>query len=296
MVFHLWNGQKDPDMKNCPYCHSISDFHFQIAPRRFNRCPRCDLVYHATVTSYDEVLCAYRKSYFNRHSEDQMQGSRAELFDYILNLIEANQDIGTLMDVGTGCGLFLLAAQRRGWNAKGIDPSVRSVQVARDNLGLEVSAGTLQDYRENSEFDVITFINVLDHSALPWLEINCARRLLRAGGLIYLRFPNGYIHSQIYRRADKFGLSDLLRKFLVFHIYSFTPRHIMRLLHDHGFVQTTVLNSPPSEGDPHKLFRGPISATYMKRLIYLIAKCTEKISRRQLFLGTSLEVTAIKPY
>lgn len=282
-------------MRTCPYCHSISDFHFQIAPRRFNRCPQCDLIYHATVTSYDEVLCAYRKSYFNRHSEDQMKGSRAELFDYILNLIEANQDIGTLMDVGTGCGLFLLAAQRRGWKVKGIDPSVRSVQVARDRFGLEVTAGTLQDYRENSHFDVITFINVLDHSALPWLEINCAGRLLRAGGLIYLRFPNGYLHSQIYRRADKFGLSDLLRKFLVFHIYSFTPKHIMRLLHDNGLLNIAILNSPPSGGDTHGLFPHKIVATFVKRLIYAIAESTRTASRGKLFVGTSLEVTATKP-
>ena len=282
-------------MRTCPYCHSISDFHFQIALRRFNRCPQCDLIYHDTSTSYDEVISTYRKSYFNGHAEDQMQGTRAELFDYILNQIEANQDIGNLMDVGTGCGLFLLAAQRRGWKVKGVDPSVSSVQFARDKLGLEVSVGSLQDYRDNSEFDVITFINVLDHSALPWSEITCARRLLRSKGLIYLRFPNGYLHTQIYRRADNLGFSDLLSKFLVFHIYSFTPKHIKRLLHDNGLINITILNSPPSGGDPYGLFPLKIIATFVKRLIYAIAESTRTLSGGKLFLGSSLEVTAPKP-
>ena len=108
-------------MRTCPYCYSTSDFHFYIAPRRFNHCPQCDLIYHDTVNSYDEVLSTYRESYFDRHSANHIQGSRAELFGHILNLIEAHQDIGTIMDVGTGYGLFLLAARSRGWKVKGLD-------------------------------------------------------------------------------------------------------------------------------------------------------------------------------
>ena len=139
-------------MRTCPYCYSTSDFHFYIAPRRFNHCPQCDLIYHDTVNSYDEVLSTYRESYFDRHSANHIQGSRAELFGHILNLIEAHQDIGTIMDVGTGYGLFLLAARSRGWKVKGLDPSVNSVHLAREKFGLEVMAGVLQDYKENNQF------------------------------------------------------------------------------------------------------------------------------------------------
>ena len=153
----------------------------------------------------------------------------------------------------------------------------------------------LKEYAENSRFDVITFINVLDHSALPWFEIRRASQLLRPGGLIYLRFPNGLLHSRIYRLAHKANVSNSLRRFLVFHLHSFTPRYIRRLLHDHGFVQTTVLNSPPSEDDPYKLFPDLTLTTYVKKFIYSIAKCTEIISWRRLLLSTSLEVTAVKP-
>jgi len=94
--------------------------------------------------------------------------------------------------------------------------------------------------------------------------------------------------------AQKYGFSKALSKFLVFHTYSLTPRYIRKLLCDQGFEQIKIFNSPPSLGDPHKIFPSPIFATYFKRVVYFIAKSIEIISRGQLFVGTSLEVTAVK--
>jgi hypothetical protein len=81
----------------------------------------------------------------------------------------------------------------------------------------------------------------------------------------------------------------------VFHQYAFTPRYIRKLLYDHGFVQTTVLNSPPTEGDPNRVFLYPTLATFVKTLVYSVARCTETISYGRWLLGSSLEVTAVKP-
>ncbi len=266
-----------------------------MTSRSYYRCLGCDLIFRDISESHDDVVATYRDDYFSDYSTDQLGGQRVRLFDHILDLLAKHGEAGRLLDVGTGCGLFLVAAQKRQWEVKGVEPSMQSVEVARRQNGLDVFTGTLQEYAENSRFDVVTFINVLDHSSLPWFEIRRASQLLRPGGLIYLRFPNGLLHSRIYRLAHKWNFSYLLRRFLVFHVYSFTPGYIRGLLRDHGFIQSTIQNSPPSEGDPYELFRDPSFATYVKRLIYLIAKCTETISCRRLLLGTSLEVTALKP-
>jgi 2-polyprenyl-3-methyl-5-hydroxy-6-metoxy-1,4-benzoquinol methylase len=281
--------------KNCPYCGKSGYLFLASYSRKYYRCYECDLLYRDIPRSYDDVVATYHENFFDKYSTDQLEGQRFRLYDHILELIGEHRRGGTLLDVGAGCGFFLAAAQKRGWEVRGIDPSSQSVEVARQQNGLDVFAGTLEEYAENGQFDVITFINVLDHSTIPWVEIDRARELLRPGGLIYLRFPNGFLHSRIYRMAHKCGFSNSSRKLLVFHEYSFTPKHIRKLLRDHGFVQTTVLNSHPSEGDPYGLFPAPILATQVKRIIYSIAKCIEFISFRQLFLGTSLEVIAIKP-
>jgi 2-polyprenyl-3-methyl-5-hydroxy-6-metoxy-1,4-benzoquinol methylase len=245
--------------------------------------------------SYDDVAAVYRDFTSDRYISDQMDGRRKKLFDHIIDLIEENIGVDRLLDVGTSCGSFLLAARDRNWRVEGIEPSTQAVTVARHNNNLDVFHGTLQEYDEDAQFGAITFINVLEHSAQPWLEIHRATELIRPGGLLYIRFPNGFLHSKTLQLAHQVGLSDHVLKFLVFHRYVFTARHIRRLLEDHGFIHTALRNSPPSEGDPHRLFLNQMLAAYSKKLAFSLARLTENISRGQLFLGVSLEVTALKP-
>lgn len=277
-------------MRRCPYCDGTGKFLFKFDTRIFIRCSQCDLIFKETPVHSREIIDYYRKDFFNDYASDQIGGSRSKLFDHILDIIEENIQLGTLLDIGAGCGFFLLAAKKRGWEIKGIEPSRQSVEVARNNHGLDIFFGTLPEYRLHSKYDVITFINVLDHSYTPWAEIGRASKLLRPGGLIYLRFPNGFLHTGAYLVSRKFSLSASMAKFLVFHEYSFTPNFILQLLDDHGFVETVILNSPPSQGDPYKLFASAALANRLKKIIYAITKFVEISSCRHLYLGSSLEV------
>ena len=96
------------------------------------------------------------------------------------------------------------------------------------------------------------------------------------------------------RLALKFRLVNLVKKFLVFHQFCFTPKFIRRFLRDWGFSRINILNSPPSEGDPHKLFYLPTLAQFIKRSFHMMAKNVEVISGRKILLGTSLEAIAVK--
>jgi len=223
-----------------------------------------------------------------------VKGSRNTLFTQVLDLIEERKGIARLLDVGTGCGLFLIAAQKRGWEVKGIEPSLQSVEVAQRQYGLGVFNGTLREYDGNGKFEVTTFINVLDHSAEPWKEVDRDSSLLKSGGLIYIRFPNGFLHTRIYSLACKYGLANLVHKFLVFHQYSFTPRHMRTLLSDCGFCGVIILNSAPSEGNRLILFCFPALAQFIKRSFHSMAKAIGAISGRKILFGTSLEVMAVK--
>lgn len=281
-------------MVTCPYCKNSAVWHFNNHRRAYYRCSECDLIFQLMSKSYDDVVAIYRKDYFDEYSYDQVEGYRVKLYDHILEIIAQNKKAGMLLDVGTGCGFFLAAAVKRDWKVKGIEPSMQSAEVARRQNNVDIFPGTLREYEEKGQFDAITFINVLDHSAMPWLEIDMAKNLLRPGGLIYLRFPNGFLHSGVYRMACKYGLQNSIRKFLVFHKYSFTSKYMQRLLQDQGFIKTTFFNSPPVQGDPYKIFPHPTLSTYVKRLVHLLANSGQVLSGGQFLLGSSLEVTAVK--
>jgi 2-polyprenyl-3-methyl-5-hydroxy-6-metoxy-1,4-benzoquinol methylase len=281
-------------MKNCPYCNSSASNYFDFFSRSYNQCLTCGLIYKESQASYEKTLTHYRENYFGKYYSVEVEGGRNKLFNHILDLIEENRGISSLLDVGTSCGFFLVAAQKRGWEAKGIEPSSQSVEVAQTRFDLDVYNGSLQTYNGNGQFDIITFINVLEHSAEPWKEIRKASRLLKPGGLIYLRFPNGFLHTRVYLLASRFGLDNLIHRFLVFHPYCFTPAYITKLLSDYGFTQIAILNSPISEGDPQKLFYGPTLSKFIKKYLYLTAKFIEFIYSGKILLSTSLEAVAVK--
>ena len=280
-------------MMTCPYCDNEGRHCFDFFSRSYYRCCNCDLIYQPIPVSYDDVAAVYRDFSSDRYISDQMDGTRKKLFDHIIDLIEENIGADGLLDVGTSCGSFLVVARDRNWRVEGIEPSTQAVKVAHDS-NLDVFHGTLQEYEKDAQFGVITFINVLEHSAQPWLEIRRATELIRPGGLLYVRFPNGFLHSKTLQLAHQVGLSDHFLKFLVFHRYVFTDLYIRRLLEDHGFRQIAILNSPPSESNPHYLFHTRSFSYCFKRFLYTIAVTAGTLSKGKIFLGTSLEVTAVK--
>lgn len=166
--------------------------------------------------------------------------------------------------------------------------------MAIELVGKKIFNGTLKEYKEDGDFDAITFINVLDHLAEPWQEIEYARNQIKPQGLIYLRFPNGLIHTLVFRIASKFRLANIISRYLVFHKYCFTKKYIKRLLNDLGFEKIDVANSIPSVGDPYRLFQNKFYARNIKKFIYSVARLLYILSIRKILLGISLEVTAFK--
>jgi SAM-dependent methyltransferase len=94
-----------------------------------------------------------------------------------------------LLDVGCGAGRFLLAAQRHGWDACGIDVSRRAVDAARA-AGLSVECADVEETLTcGRHFDVVTAFDVLEHVADP---VKVLRQLgaCASGGTVFVTVPN----------------------------------------------------------------------------------------------------------
>lgn len=281
---------------DCPYCEQSSRFDFQYYRRTYFRCPACSLIHLVRKTEeQDDPLSYYRENYYNDYADDQSERDRMHLNDHILNLIETNGIKGRLLDIGCGCGFFLRTARDRCWDIQGVDPSEQSIAKARELVGEGASVGTLQDVNTGSLFDVVTMINVLDHLRSPDKALARSWEILRSGGLLYLRFPNGLFHRSIIRMQARITDKPILNRLLVFHEYAFTPPFIRKVLKEHSYEHIKIYNSRMSGAALYG--QSPVSrllGSGLNGFLWLIVSLLKYVSGGRWLLGPSLEVTAVK--
>jgi 2-polyprenyl-3-methyl-5-hydroxy-6-metoxy-1,4-benzoquinol methylase len=107
---------------------------------------------------------------------------------------------GRLLEVGSSVGLFLEEAEKLGWSATGIEPSVWAAKEA-ERRGLNVHTGTLESFNGRCDpFDVVAMWDVLEHLIDP---LDCMKRLqalLKPDGLLALSTVNiGGLGARILR-------------------------------------------------------------------------------------------------
>jgi SAM-dependent methyltransferase len=132
---------------------------------------------------------------------------------------------GRLLDVGAGRGRFVAEARAAGWDADGIEPSLRGVEGAR-TLGVELARAGIEDAAVRARsLDAVTLWHVLEHLDAPGPALERIAAWLRPGGLLLVGVPNlgsvqawlggaRWYHLDVPRHRTHFtvdGLHALLR-------------------------------------------------------------------------------------
>lgn len=199
--------------------------------------------------SDEDVTKFYEEDYWQWYRDEQVGAARNNVYEHALAWLEELMPRpGVLVDVGCGGGTLLALCRDRGWKGIGFDPSHQAVAHARTR-GLDVQAEAFPPCSlADATADAVTFINVLDHLRDPFAALQEAWRVLRPGGLLYIRVPNGPFH------ADLLALPAALRadRLAVFHLYGFGRTSLLHHLPGLGFDQVIVQTAPPSQSDPYR--------------------------------------------
>ncbi|MGQ9599811.1 MAG: class I SAM-dependent methyltransferase [Anaerolineae bacterium] len=166
------------------------------------RCRQCGLIYLNPRPAPEEIGRYYPAEY-EPFTRQVLTGTWYGRLTYRVaiakrcRIASRGQSPGRLLDVGCGDGDFLLAMQRRGWEAVGVDISPVAVALARQK-GLDVFQGQLAEAGlPEDSFDLVTMWDVLEHLHDPGAELARIARLLRPGGRLVATFPNA--HSLDFR-------------------------------------------------------------------------------------------------
>ena len=96
-----------------------------------------------------------------------------------------------IIEVGSFVGGFLAAGQEYGWNMLGVDPGTEASSFCK-RRGFPVFQGTLAELPlEERSVDCVSIWHTFDQLPDPEPTLSAACRLLRPGGILALRVPNG---------------------------------------------------------------------------------------------------------
>ena len=137
---------------------------------RIVECKTCRLMYVNPRVAQSELKDIYSESYYqnkNHQSYNEKffsdyigeRKARTEEFarkvEEIVSLLGPRR--GRLLDIGCAAGFFLDAAREQGFKAEGVEISEFSSRYARDELGLKVHTGSLEEAQFPADsFDVVT--------------------------------------------------------------------------------------------------------------------------------------------
>ncbi|HEV2777092.1 MAG TPA: class I SAM-dependent methyltransferase, partial [Solirubrobacteraceae bacterium] len=137
---------------------------------------------------------------------------------------------GRLLDIGAGRGRFVAQARAGGWDAEGLEPSLRGVAGARAQ-GIELQQAGIEDAAVTpGSVDAATLWHVLEHLDDPGAALERITGWLAPGGRLLVGVPN-LASAQATAGGERWYHLDVPR-----HRTHFTVAGLHALLRRHGLA------------------------------------------------------------
>jgi 2-polyprenyl-3-methyl-5-hydroxy-6-metoxy-1,4-benzoquinol methylase len=228
-----------------------------------NFCPVCNSLMNSGLKNWhwECAKCGYEKADFepainealahdliNEPSREKgLRSLRIQNFSRLLQaIVREGYGAGRLLDVGCAHGWFLEAAQKRGFQALGIEPDL-TVFKTTAKRGLSIRQGFFPDIlASNEQFDVIVFNDVFEH--IPNLSAVLAgcRNHLKPEGVLVLNLPSSSgIFYKVARVLSRVNINNFFERLWQKglpspHLHYFNSNNLQLLLQSNGFEEVVT--------------------------------------------------------
>jgi len=157
-------------------------------------CARC----HSAFVWPRPEASALRDRYEREHTEgkwtDYFDREPPEVWrERVVFMGRLAPECGRVLDVGCGAGQFLEAAGSDGWTTFGTELALPPLLDARRRVPTaRLTVGEMSALRDEPDYDVVTFWDVLEHVTDPLTLLIEARRRLRPRGVVVATMPNAH--------------------------------------------------------------------------------------------------------
>lgn len=223
-------------VRTCPVCGcEDKDFKWDKLGFKVYSCKNCQFDYVTPVMDGNILNRFYSKAYFfdyRAHLGHVIKGesNKEELIrcqrivNYFLESINSNssnQESKKWLDIGCSTGELLYAAKEKGFFCEGIEINDWAAEQTEKNLEIIVHKNPLINSSiNNNSFDVISYIDVLEHINDPGKELEKANNVLSKNGYLLILIPDfkskiaidqkqNWTAAKPWEHINMFGLKDL---------------------------------------------------------------------------------------
>jgi SAM-dependent methyltransferase len=97
---------------------------------------------------------------------------------------------GIILDAGCSAGFILKGFEQSGWSCNGIDPNKTMVEYSLKEFGFNTHVASLENYKTEKKFDLITLIQVMGHFHDIDKAMRNAHDLLKSDGFVLVESWN----------------------------------------------------------------------------------------------------------
>ena len=229
--------------KECYVCsskksHKVSSF-FGL---NYVMCEKCNHVYTDRRLD-DEGLTKYYSEdpdYFNNpYTRKNIIKLRDQIFKPKIDFVKKFSKGKKWLDVGSGDGTAVSAANSSGFDATGIEISKTGRMFAKKHRKLNLFNGTLSDFlkQNKTKWDVVSFFGVIEHIPDPVAVLKEANKILKKNGLVAIEVPNYECYSTYFQKLTKSPDRHLT---IPGHIMVFTKKSAEYMLKKNGFEPIAI--------------------------------------------------------